>query len=414
MAVYSFRARDSHGRAQAGTLAADTPAEGRQLLRQRSWRLEQFGPAPLAGRRRTFGRDVARLWPGIRARRGQRVAEFARHLALLLRSGVPLAEALDVLIAQERSGRQSRAWQTVLRDLRDRIARGQTLSEAMSAHPSWFADLLLGAVRVGQEAGTLDATLAQLAVYLKDQQRLAARLTTALIYPAILLTLGVAVVVFLMSYVIPQLLTVLQASGKSLPAPTRLLKSVSDLLVAYWPGLLAAAVTLAVLGSALLRTGRGAHAWHRLQLRLPLLGPLLGKTLIARFAQQTAALLASAVPFTEALATVRRGTRHRVLAEELQALERAVEAGSDLAPALAGSRVFPPLVVHLVGVGQNAGELPQMLEQLRQGYETEVDLAVSRFTAALEPALIIVLAGLIGFVIFATMMPILEATRGIQ
>jgi type II secretory pathway component PulF len=147
---------------------------------------------------------------------------------------------------------------------------------------------------------------------------------------------------------------------------------------------------------------------------MPLLGSLLRKTLVARFAQQMAMLLNTGIPFTEAIATARHGTRHRILAEELEAIQRAVEAGSDIAPALAKSRVFPPLVVHLVAVGQNAGELTEMLTQLKTGYQTEVNLAIGKFTAALEPALIVTLAGAIGFVIFATMMPILEATRVMQ
>ena len=287
----------------------------------------------------------------------------------------------------------------------------------MAAHPLWFGAAsgdVLAAVRVGQETGTLDEALAQLAGYLKERQTLAAKLTTAMVYPVILLTLGVAVVLFLMSYVIPQLLTVLQAGGQTLPASTRLLKGGSDVLVTYWPWLLAGVVGGAAGISLFLQTDTGARFWHRLQLRLPLIGTLLRKMLVARFAQQMAMLLGTGIPFTEAVATVRRGTRHRILSDELEAIEGAVRAGSDIGPALANSQIFPPLVVHLVAVGQNTGELTEMLTQLRAGYETEVNLAISKFTAALEPALIVVLAGAIGFVIFATMMPILEATRVMQ
>ena len=420
MAVYSFRARDAAGRMKTGTLSANTPAEGRQLLRDRSWRIERFaaalesrkasGPSPLAA-------CLAWLRPGAAARRAGRVAEFSRHLALLLGSGVSLAEGLDVLIAQHGGGRSTRNWQAVLRDLRDRVAGGQALSEAMAVHPQWFgpaSGAFLGAVRVGQESGTLDEALAQLALYLKERQTLSARLTTALVYPAILVTLGVGVVLFLMTYVIPQLLTVLEASGKLLPASTEVLKAGSDLLVGYWPWCLILLLAGAAGLSLILQTDRGLRIWHLLQLRMPLAGPLVRKTLIARFAQQMAMLLGSGVPFVEALATVRRGTRHRILAEELQAIEGALQAGSDIAPALAKSRIFPPLVMHLVAVGQNTGELTAMLGQLKTGYQTEVNLAVGRFTTALEPALIVVLAGGIGFIIFATMMPILEATRVMQ
>jgi type II secretory pathway component PulF len=162
---------------------------------------------------------------------------------------------------------------------------------------------------------------------------------------------------------------------------------------------------------ALLRTVRGQRCWHRLLLRLPLAGTLTAKAVVAQFAQMTVMLLRAGVPFVEAMTVVRQSIRNRVLADELEAIRTAVEAGSDIAPALCNSRIFPPLVVHLMAVGQETGELTAMLEQLRAGYEQEVRLAVGKFTAALEPLLIVILAAVIGFVIFATLMPILEATR---
>lgn len=414
MPVYRYLALDVSGKKRTGTLSASTAVEARQRLRDQSWRIEQFEEGTSAGSGSGPLAFLGRMRPGSGSRRADLVAEFSRHLALLLRSGVPLAEALEVLANQQQRNGAGRAWTCVLGDLHDRVCQGRTLSEAMSDHPRWFGDLLVGAVRIGQTAGNLDEALTQVAAYLKDRRKLAGQLTNALIYPAILLTLGVAVVIFLMSYVIPQLMTVLEAGGRTLPASTRLLKSVSDALVTYWPVLLGASAAVLVGTLIALRNQRGELAWHRLQLRLPLIGSLLRKALVARFAQQMTVLLSTGVPFVEALATVRSQTRHRVLASELEEVERAVGAGSDIAPTLSGSRVFPPLVAHLVGVGQNAGELPEMLQQLRQGYEAEVELAVTRFTAALEPALIIVLAAMIGFIVFATMMPILEATRSMQ
>ncbi|MCP4589431.1 MAG: type II secretion system F family protein [bacterium] len=412
MAVFSYRAVNPAGQPQAGTLVADTPAEARRLLRARGLRIQRFAEAlrrtPSVSRVGT--RLVATIWDGASAsRRAERVAEFARHLALLLRTGVPLAEGLDVLI-----GQTTGTWETVLGDVRDRVNRGSSLVDALGAHPRWFDALFLSAARVGEQAGALDSALGQLALYLKDQGTLRQRLTTALVYPMILATMGVGVVLFLMSYVIPQLLVVLQSSGRPLPTSTAMLKALSDALVAYWPWLILILLATVGAGSAALSSRRGRGAWHRALLRMPVLGPLLAKTLVARFAQQMAMLLGSGVPFTEAVAAVRRGARNLVLAGELKRIEQAVEAGSDIAPTLIDSRIFPPLVAHLVAVGQNTGELTEMLAQLRTGYETEVDLAITRFTAALEPLLIVVMAAGIGFVIFATLMPILEVTRVMQ
>jgi len=412
MAVFAYRALDTTGRAKAGTLIADTGAEGRRELRERGLRVQRFTEAlPSSGRTPAFGAALAsRMGRGTSARRADRVAQFARHLALLLRTGVPLAEGLDVLISQAGTGR----WEAVLRDLRDRVTAGASLADALQEHPAWFDALFRSAAQVGEEAGALDVALGQLAVYLKDQHTLRQRLTAALVYPAILLTLGIGVVLFLMSYVIPQLLVVLQSSGRPLPTSTAILKALSDALVAYWPWLLAALLAAACGISATLGTTAGRRAWHRLILRMPLVGPLTAKTLVARFAQQMAMLLASGVPFTEAVAVVRRGSRNLVLADELAGVAEAVQAGSDIAPTLSGSRIFPPLVARLVAVGQNTGELTEMLAQLKTGYETEVNLALTKFTAALEPLLIILMASGVGFVIFATLMPILEVTKVMQ
>ncbi len=268
-----------------------------------------------------------------------------------------------------------------------------------------------GAVRVGEQAGTLEGALDQVAGYLKDQQLLTARVKTALVYPLILAVTSCGVVLFLMTYVLPQLLTVLESSGGTLPASTRLLKGVSDLILAYWPLLLGAAVVSASTWTLALRTTRGRRLWHRAVLSLPLLGILVRKSLIAQLAQQISMMLTSGVTFPEALATVRSMTKNVVLEEELAVMEQAILAGSDIAPALADSRIFPALVRQLIAVGQESGELTEVLNQLRTGYETEVRLAVDKFTAALEPLLIIVMATVIGFIVFATILPILETTR---
>lgn len=409
MAVFAYKAIDALGRAATGTLTADTPADGRRLLRDRGLRIARFSPALAASDRtgNAWNTLAQRLRAGAASRRADRVADSARELALLLRSGVPLADALDVLIRQHPRG----GWQTVLRDVRERVTGGAALADALAAHPLWFDGFMLAAVRVGQRAGTLESALTQLAAFLKERSTLRQRVSAVLVYPMILLVLGIGVTLFLMTHVLPQLLTVITASGQPLPRATAWLKAASDLLVARWPLLAALALALIVAVAAVLRTAPGRRALHGASLRVPLVGGLLRKTLVARFAQQMAMLLGTGIPFVEALRLVRGGTRHAVLAEELSVIEQRVEAGADIAPALAGSRVFPPVVVQLVAVGQNAGELPAMLGELRTAYETEVNLALGKFTAALEPLLIVLLAGMIGFIIFATVLPILQATE---
>ncbi len=402
MAVFAYKALDATGRTVAGTLLADSATEGRRQLRARGVNIEHFAPAAT----RSSSAGPAGLQWTSRARRQACVAEFARLLALLLRSGVPLREGLDSLIAQAH-GR----WRVVLQQVRSTFDAGASLSDSLAESPQWFGPIVRGAVRVGEQAGTLEGALDEVAGYLKDQQLLTTRVKTALVYPLILAVTSCGVVLFLMTYVLPQLLTVLESSGGTLPASTRLLKGVSDLILAYWPLLLAAALVSASGWTLALRTRRGRRLWHRTVLSLPLLGIVVRKSLIAQLAQQISMMLTSGVTFPEALATVRSMTRNVVLEDELAVMEQAIGAGSDIAPALAHSRIFPALVRQLIAVGQESGELTEVLNQLRSGYETEVRLAVDKFTAALEPLLIIVMATVIGFIVFATILPILETTR---
>ncbi len=401
MAVFSYTAADNSGNEQTGTLLADTPFDGRQRLRDRGLQVLAFGQArvPKSGPVPTMGLR----------RREEQVAEIARQLSMLLRSSVPLAESIDVLTRGRRNGLG-----TVLTSVRDRVTGGASLGDAMAEHPQWFDTLFVSAVRVGELTGNLDESLSHLAEHLRGQQTLRNRLTNALTYPLILLVVGIGVVLFLMSFVVPQLLEVLTASGRPLPASTVLLKGASDLLVHHWLVLGFSGIALGITTWLVGRSESGQRLWHRAQLRTPLLGSLVQKHIVAQFAQRMAVMLQTGIPFVEALRATRALTRNRVLADELEGMTGTIESGGDIAPTMEGSRVFPPVVAHLIGVGQESGELTTMLEELRSRYETEVDLAIGRFTAALEPLLIVLLAGGVGFVVFASLMPILEATRAIQ
>ena len=402
MPVFAYKAYDADKRLTSGTVSADTAASGRQLLRKEGYQLVEFGAVP-------FKKKTALPILTARSRRQDQVSEFGRHLSLLLRSGTTLVDSLDVLIRQQ-CGRLGR----VLQDVRDKVAAGSTLSDSLASHPAWFDNVFSSAVRVGEMSGQMDKALQELALYIREKQTIKARLFTALAYPMILTILGMGVVLFLMTFVIPQLMTVLEASGRQLPAATVFLKSLSDVLTTHWLAILLAGA-VAVVGAAFFYQWRPGKLWcHQMQLKIPLLRPLLRKSLVAHFAQQMSLLLKNGVPFLEALRLVHGNTRHLVLAQELDSMATALQAGSDIAPTLRHSKVFPPLVIHMMDIGQQSGELTEMLSQLQEGYQTELRLAIGKFTSALEPILIVVLAVVIGFVVFATMMPILEATKAIQ
>ena len=330
-------------------------------------------------------------------------------MALLLRTGIPLATALGVL------AKQHRGWmQAVLRELHEAVQSGRALGDALVQRPDLFDTVTINVIRVGQASGSLDLALESLAEFSSRRENLRQRLTNVLIYPCILCIVGLGVVIFMMTYVVPQLVEVLEAAGRTLPLATRWLKAASDLLIAGWPVMVV--ILLLFIGGGVLsfRHPRRRRQIERVILRIPVAGDLLRKSWIAHVTLLLALLLRANVRFIEALRIIRQGLRQRVLADELQRLEAAVEAGSDIAPPLEDSLVFPPLAVHVLAIGQNTGELPRMLDQLREGYDSEVTVATTRFLAILEPALVLIMASVIGFVLYASLLPILEATRAIQ
>jgi len=399
MPVFAYRAIDATAAAVTGEVAADTPRQARDRLRALGLTIELIQPRPR--------REKPGFWQRRRARRRSgEVVGFIRDLATLLAAGIPLLEAVDTLARQHKG-----PFGAAVLALGEDIAAGSSLAEAMKANGAYFDQLCVSIAAVGENTGTLETALARLAEFKEHARRLRGRVATALIYPGIVATVGVAVTVFLMTFVVPQLLTTLSESGRPLPAVTRWVKAASDFLLGYGWAVCLGAIALAVGAKLLIATPAGRRGWHRLVLRIPLVGELVRKETIARLAVILAALLRSGVVFLQALTVARNTVRNEVFREELGRCERAVTAGRDIAPALQGSAVFPPMMVKMLAVGQQAGELEGMLEQLAVAYEHQVETATQRLTAVLEPALIIALAMLVGFVAFATVLPILEASH---
>jgi len=302
-------------------------------------------------------------------------------------------------------------FKAVIQTLRDRIAGGAGLADAMAEQSAWFDELATSIVRVGENTGTLETALGQLAEFQEKAHRLRSRVTTALLYPAVVCLVGLAVTVFLMTYVVPQLLSTLTETGRPLPAPTWIVKGASDFLLTWWWAILAAAIGLVIAVKALARTERGRLLLHRLVLRLPLVGDLAAKENTSRLATVLATLLRSGLVFDEAVRVTRGTLRNEVFRRAMDDYEKAVVAGRDVAGPLEASGAFAPVVVQMLAVGQQSGQIEEMLEQLARGYDHEVATATQRLTAMLEPVLIVVLAVVVGFIAFATILPILEVSN---
>ncbi|MEX2672289.1 MAG: type II secretion system F family protein [Phycisphaeraceae bacterium] len=396
MPVYAYMAK-KQAAVVRGTITADTPRQARDDLRARGLAIRDLVRQDPRADRRGLSRYLLR-------RHSAKVTGLLQEISTLLAAGIPLLEALET-ITRQHTGR----FQQAILMLRDTVTAGGSLAEAMSQQPALFDDLCLNIVEVGENAGTLDTALRRLVAFRRRTAGLKNRVASALVYPCIVMAIGMLVSLFLMTYVVPNLLTVLIESGRELPLATRVVKSVSDLLInGWWAIAVGAAVLLAGL-TAVLRSDSGSMRWHRLQLRIPVIGELIQKQGIARTAMVLATLLKSDVVFVKAIQIGQRTLSNRVLRDALVACEKAVVAGKDIAPALESTRAFPPLVIQVFAVGQASGRLETMLEDLAEDYDTQVDIMSSRLTSLLEPIMMIVLAIVVGFIAFATILPILEA-----
>lgn len=395
MAVYVYIVAGSV--TNRGTITADSPRGARDQLRARGLVVDDLVEQTASRRDSWFARYQAR-------RQTANITGLLQEMSTLLAAGIPLLESLDTLTRQH-TGLIQRS----ILLLREHVAAGGSLAEAMAIQPSFYDGLCVSIVEVGQNAGTLDAALNRLVEFRRRSAGLKNRAASALMYPCIVLGVGMAVSMFLMTYVVPNLLGVLLDSGKQLPMATVVIKGLSDFLIGWWWAILAVAILAITAAGAILRSDRGSMAWHRFQLKLPLLGDLIRKQTIARVAMVMATLLESGVVFVRALQIARRTVSNRVLRDALAACEQAVYAGRDISVALEKTRVFPPLVIQVFAVGQASGRLESMLQNLATDYDTQVDLSSTRLTALLEPILMMLLAVVVGFIAFTTILPILEA-----
>lgn len=399
MPVYDYSATGANGSAASGTIVADTPRQARDSLRQRGLRMAEVTAAPSDDGRSFFWRR--------RGRRDQgRVVKFVRELATLLQAGIPLLGALHTLSRQ-----RHRTFTAVVQHLSDKVSAGMSLADAMAQQGAHFDEMCVSIVRVGESTGQIETALKRLADFKEKAHQIRSRVTTAMVYPAVVAIAGLAVSVFLMTYVVPNLLGTLTQAGKELPAITRVVKGVSDLLVGWWWLLLAGAAGVGAVFAAILRTNRGQWACDWLILRLPFIGELARMENTSRMAVVLGSLLRSGLPFVEAVRITRRTMPNRLFQKALEDYEVAVTAGQDVAGPLEASGVFNPMVVEIVSVGQQAGQLEDMLQQLAESYDKEVATATQRLTAVLEPLLIVLLAIVVGFIAFATILPILEVSN---
>jgi len=400
MPVFTYEAVAGDGRKVRGLLRADTARLARDELRERGLSVADL--TIFTGR---SGALTAWLRSFRRARRFDQVTSFTSHLSVLLSVGVRLVDALRTLAEQHKP------IEKIIRSLEEDVSGGKRLSEALGGFPSAFDEVYVSVARVAEASGTLAETLGRLARFRETVSARRQKVGSALMYPLILVLVGIGVVAFLTSYVLPKIIGVLEASGRPLPPVTAVLMRVAEFVGQTWWALILGALCVVLLFQWAVRRPGGRRIWHGFLMRVPVAGDLFRKQSIARFAGLLKTLLASGVTLPDSLQVLTRTVDNQVLSEEIERLRVGLVEGSTVSALIKGSRCFDPVVVRMLGVGEETGELEGLLENLASAYERDVERATTRFVTVLEPALIVTLAGAIGFILYAVLMPILEASR---
>lgn len=404
MPVFAYHGLSGSGRSVAGVIDADSARTARGKLREQGIFPTDLAEEATAGDARSLRQWLPAMGGRVPA---TELALLTRQLGALLGAGVQLVEALGTLADQSTRPAVKR----MLSQVREAVREGASLADALAAHPNIFSDLYVGMVRAGETAGALEAVLARLAEYSERQSEFMSKVRGALTYPIIMMCVGSLIMIFLMSYVVPQITMIFQQQHVVLPLMTRVLIAVSSFVTGYW--LVLVALLLGIVGTIFfgLSTRRGRRIYDRIVLRVPYLGETMIRVMCARFARTLATLLSSGVQLLPALSAVKRVVTNGLLADAVEQSRESIREGHGMGQTLQRSALFPPLLVEMIKVGERSGELEQMLERVADNYEREVEASLRQMTTLLEPLMTVAMAGIILFMMMAVLMPIFQLNQ---
>lgn len=332
------------------------------------------------------------------------VAMLTRQLATLVRAGVPLVEAISALTEQVEKEQLVR----VLTAIRESLNEGTSFAESLSKHPKIFPTLYVNMVAAGEESGTLEAVLDRLSDFMENQARLKGKVFGALVYPVLMAVIGTLMVGFLMVAVVPKVTSVFNTLGQELPWYTQLLIWTSDFVGGYWWLIIASTVGFIFWFRWWKNTENGRKKYDAFQLRVPIFGRLNRLVAVARFSRTLATLLASGVPLLKAMGIVKNVLENALLEDVVGNAIGSIREGESIAEPLKRSQEFPPMVTHMIAVGERSGQLEQMLENVSRSYEAEVEVKVAALTSLLEPLMIVIMGVVVGFITMSILMPLIQ------
>ncbi|MDR2981116.1 MAG: type II secretion system inner membrane protein GspF [Puniceicoccales bacterium] len=411
MAKFKYTAIDSQGKQVSGRIDAPSDEKARaKLTSQRLMvtSLASEGGASAAAKASGGGKAKKKGFSFGGKVSKETIAVFTRQLATLLQAGLPLLRALEILQKQEKLP----ALKSALANICENVQTGNNLSDAMSQHPKMFDRLFVNMVRAGEAGGVLDTVLDRLAMFMEKSVKIQKKVKSAMVYPAVVVTVAIIIVYVLMVKVVPAFQKMLDGQkGASMPKLTEIVVGISDLLVEYWYVTPVAVIGVYVIVKAWLSSRTGKKIFDSMIFRIPKIGPFVTIVSVSRFARTFGTLMASGVPILQALTITRDTMSNVVLADSLSQVHDRVRDGESLSVPLEQTKVFPAMVTSMIQVGEETGQLPEMLNRVANNYDEEVDNAVGAMTSIIEPLLIVFLAVVVGTIVIAMFLPLIELIK---
>jgi general secretion pathway protein F len=408
MAIFEYKAIDGKGRSTKGIVDADSVRLAGQKLRGKGLYPSVIKQVKRA-RRKGGGASRGSRFSLARISRIQ-LASSIRQLSTLLGAGLPLVTSISGVVKQMKPG----PLRLVLAQIKERVNEGSSLADALEEHSTVFPPTFSALVRAGETSGTLELVMEQLADFEERKLALSRKIQSSLAYPLLMLITGLAVVFFLLTYVIPKVTQIFLDYGQILPRPTIILMAISSFLQQYWPIILGAVLVGAILVRFYVRTTSGRARFHGFILKVPVVGPILHHAAISRFARTFATLLKNDVSLLTALSVVRNVVDNDVMASAIDASRKEISEGESIAAPLSRKGIFPETVIQMIAAGEQSGHLDAMLFKVAETSEMEVSTRLGVATSLLEPVMILGLGMVVGFVVLAVLLPIFEMSHLIR
>lgn len=412
MPIYQYKGVDGAGKKASGIIDADSP----KLARQKLKKLEIF-PFDLAeksvrDKEGGFAQLLERLKQSAAVSTVSKkdLAVMTRQLATLVGAGIPLVGALSALVEQVDDDH----FKAVLAKLKEMVNEGASLGDAMAEHKDIFSNMYIAMVRAGEIGGALEVVLKRLSDFLEAQVILRGKIASAMTYPLVMGMVGVAVMSFMIGYVIPKITVVFEHTDRALPYITQFVLGITGFITSIWGLMMFVAIGAGILFlRGYLKTPAGKENYDKFLFRVPVFGDLSRMIAVSRFSRTLSTLLTSGIPLVKSLDIVKDVVDNTLLGRSIEQARESINEGAPIARPLAASGYFPPVLIHMIDVGEKTGELESMLEHVSDSIDAEVDAKINAMTSILEPLIIVMMGAIIAFVVVAVLLPIIQMTEGI-